>query len=115
MGQNLSRKILATHLLSENMNIGEEIAIRIDQTLTHDVTGTQAYLAFETMNIPRVKTELSVSYVDHNLLYADNKTLMTTFICSLLLKSTVFTYRVQVMAFAIQCILSVLVNQEKSY
>ena len=73
MGQNLSRKILATHLLSGNMSIGEEIAIRIDQTLTHDVTGTQAYLAFETMNVPRVKTELSVSYVDHNLLYADNK------------------------------------------
>ena len=63
MGQNLSRKILATHLLSGNMSIGEEIAIRIDQTLTHDVTGTQAYLAFETMNVPRVKTELSVSYV----------------------------------------------------
>lgn len=73
MGQSLSHKILAAHLLSGNMNIGEEIAIRIDQTLTHDVTGTQAYLAFETMNIRRVKTELSVSYVDHNLLYADNK------------------------------------------
>ena len=73
MGQNLSRKILAAHLISGNINVGEEIAVRIDQTLTHDVTGTQAYLAFETMNIPRVKTELSVSYVDHNLLYADNK------------------------------------------
>lgn len=73
MKQNLARKILKAHLLSGEMNVGEEIAVRVDQTLTHDVTGTQAYLAFETMNIPRVKTELSVSYVDHNLLYADNK------------------------------------------
>ena len=59
MGQSLSHKILAAHLISGNMNAGEEIAIRIDQTLTHDVTGTQAYLAFGTMNIPRVKTVLS--------------------------------------------------------
>lgn len=73
MGQNLSHKILSNHLLSGNLVAGEEIAVRVDQTLTHDVTGTQAYLAFETMNIGRVKTELSVSYVDHNLLYADNK------------------------------------------
>lgn len=73
MPQNLARKILASHLISGEMNVGEEIAVRVDQTLTHDVTGTQAYLAFETMNIPKVKTELSVSYVDHNLLYADNK------------------------------------------
>lgn len=73
MPQNLARKILASHLISGEMNVGEEIAVRVDQTLTHDVTGTQAYLAFETMNILKVKTELSVSYVDHNLLYADNK------------------------------------------
>lgn len=73
MPQNLAIKILAFHLISGEMNVGEEIAVRVDQTLTHDVTGTQAYLAFETMNIPKVKTELSVSYVDHNLLYADNK------------------------------------------
>lgn len=73
MGENIARKILKAHLLSGEMNVGEEIAVRIDQTLTHDVTGTQAYLAFETMNVPKVKTELSVSYVDHNLLYADNK------------------------------------------
>lgn len=73
MGQNLSHKILSNHLLSGSLVAGEEISVRVDQTLTHDVTGTQAYLAFETMNIGRVKTELSVSYVDHNLLYADNK------------------------------------------
>lgn len=73
MGKNLTRKILETHLLSGDMKAGEEIAVKVDQTLTHDVTGTQAYLAFETMGIPRTKAELSVSYVDHNLLYADNK------------------------------------------
>lgn len=73
MQENLTRKILRSHLLSGNMIVGEEIAVKVDQTLTHDVTGTQAYLAFETMNVPRVKTEVSVSYIDHNLLYADNK------------------------------------------
>lgn len=73
MKQNLTRKIIAAHLVTGTMTVGEEIAVKVDQTLTHDVTGTQAYLAFETMNVPRVKTELSVSYVDHNLLYADNK------------------------------------------
>jgi aconitate hydratase len=73
MGLNLTRKILKSHLLSGEMKPGEEISVKVDQTLTHDVTGTQAYLAFETMNIPKVRTEKSVSYVDHNLLYADNK------------------------------------------
>lgn len=73
MKENLTRKILSSHLLSGHMIVGEEVALRVDQTLTHDVTGTQAYLAFETMNVDRVKTEVSVSYVDHNLLYADNK------------------------------------------
>ncbi|MDY5305604.1 aconitate hydratase [Fusobacterium gastrosuis] len=73
MRKNLSRKILESHLISGNMIVGEEIAVKVDQTLTHDVTGTMAYLAFETMNIPKIKTELSASYADHNLLYADNK------------------------------------------
>lgn len=73
MKENLTRKILRAHLLLGNMVVGEEIAVKVDQTLTHDVTGTQAYLAFETMNVDHVKTEVSVSYVDHNLLYADNK------------------------------------------
>lgn len=73
MGENITRKIIRSHLLGGVMRAGEEIAIRIDQTLTHDVTGTQAYLAFETLGIERVRTEKSVSYIDHNLLYADNK------------------------------------------
>ncbi len=73
MGENLTRKILRAHLVSGEMAPGKEIAIRIDQTLTQDATGTMAYLQFEAMDIPRVKTEVSVSYVDHNMLQDDFK------------------------------------------
>ena len=71
MGKNLATKILEAHLLSGEMRTGEEIAIRIDQTLTQDATGTMAYLQFEAMGVPRVRTERSVAYIDHNtcLLY----------------------------------------------
>ena len=68
MGKTIAQKIIASHLLSGQMDPGNEIALRIDQTLTQDATGTMAYLEFETMGIPRVKTELSVAYVDHNTL-----------------------------------------------
>jgi aconitate hydratase len=68
MGKNLTRKILEEHLISGEMVAGKEIAIRIDQTLTQDATGTMSYLQFEAMGVPRVKTKLSVSYVDHNTL-----------------------------------------------
>lgn len=64
-------KIIRQHLVSGKMNPGEEIAIRIDQTLTQDATGTMAYLELEAMGIDRVKTELSVSYIDHNMLQTD--------------------------------------------
>ncbi|NLA40285.1 MAG: aconitate hydratase [Smithella sp.] len=66
MGKNIVEKILADHLVYGAFAPGEEIGIRIDQTLTQDATGTMAYLQFEAMNIPRVRTELSVSYIDHN-------------------------------------------------
>jgi aconitate hydratase len=68
MGDNLTKKILKSHLITGQVGSGEEIGIRIDQTLTQDATGTMAYLQFEAINIPRVKTELSVSYIDHNTL-----------------------------------------------
>ena len=68
MGKTIAQKIISEHLLIGNMAVGEEIGIRIDQTLTQDATGTMAYLEFETMGIPRVRTELSVAYVDHNTL-----------------------------------------------
>ncbi|WP_338825830.1 3-isopropylmalate dehydratase large subunit [Moorella thermoacetica] len=68
MGQNLAQKIIGQHLVAGKMVPGEEIAIRIDQTLTQDATGTMAYLQLEAMGVPRVRTRLSVSYVDHNTL-----------------------------------------------
>ena len=68
MGYTLSQKIIKAHLISGDMTPGSEIGLRIDQTLTQDATGTMAYLQLEAMNIPRVKTELSVAYIDHNTL-----------------------------------------------
>ncbi len=68
MGKTIAEKIIEKHLLLGTMEPGSEIALKIDQTLTQDATGTMAYLEFETMGIPRVKTELSVAYVDHNTL-----------------------------------------------
>ncbi len=68
MGRNLVYKILESHLVEGKLEPGTEISIKIDQTLTQDATGTMAYLQFEAMDVPRVKTEISVSYVDHNTL-----------------------------------------------
>ena len=66
MSKNVVEKVLSAHLVSGELVPGREIAIRIDQTLTQDATGTMAYLQFESMGLARAKTELSVSYVDHN-------------------------------------------------
>ena len=68
MGMTIAQKIIAAHLVAGDMTVGSEVALKIDQTLTQDATGTMAYLEFETMGIPRVKTELSIAYVDHNTL-----------------------------------------------
>lgn len=68
MGLSIAQKIIKKHLVSGEMVSGHEIALRIDQTLTQDATGTMAYLEFETIGIERVKTELSVAYIDHNTL-----------------------------------------------
>lgn len=68
MGMTLAQKILKAHLVSGEMIKGSEIGIKIDQTLTQDATGTMAYLEFEAMGVPRVKTEKSVAYIDHNTL-----------------------------------------------
>ncbi|MBR1586447.1 MAG: aconitate hydratase [Clostridia bacterium] len=67
-GQTIAQKIIAAHLLSGDMTPGAEIGLRIDQTLTQDATGTMAYLALENIGIPRVKTEKSLAYIDHNTL-----------------------------------------------
>jgi aconitate hydratase len=84
MGKNLVQKILETHLASGCLKPQEDIAISIDQTLTQDATGTMAYLQFEALGIPRVKTKFSISYVDHNMLQtgfenADDHRFLQTF------------------------------------
>ncbi len=68
MGYTIAEKIIKDHLVSGQMVRGKEIGLRMDQTLTQDATGTMAYLEFEAMGVPRVKTELSVAYIDHNTL-----------------------------------------------
>ena len=68
MGYTIAQKIIKAHMLSGDMTVGSEIALKIDQTLTQDATGTMAYLEFETMGLDRVKTERSVAYIDHNTL-----------------------------------------------
>ena len=68
MGLTIAQKIIKEHLVSGDMTPGSELALRIDQTLTQASIGTMAYLEFETMGVPRVKTELSVAYIDHNTL-----------------------------------------------
>ncbi len=68
MGLTIAQKIIKDHLVSGDMTVGSEVALRIDQTLTQDATGTMAYLEFESMGIPMVRTEKSVAYIDHNTL-----------------------------------------------
>ena len=68
MGKPIAQKIIEAHLVSGKMAVGEDVGLRIDQTLTQDATGTMAYLEFEAMGVPRVKTQRSVAYVDHNTL-----------------------------------------------
>ena len=74
MGKSLTRKILESHYVSGSMVPGEEVFIKVDQTLTHDINAVMTYLAFEAIGIDRIRTECSVSYLDHNLLYVDFKT-----------------------------------------
>jgi aconitate hydratase len=73
MGKTVAEKLLDEHLVEGRPEKGTEVGLRIDQTLTQDTTGTMVYLAFETLGLDRVKTELSVSYVDHSLLQTDHK------------------------------------------
>ena len=75
MKENVARKLIRRHLAApSDMIPGSEISLIVDHTLTHDINAVMAYLAFEALDVPRVKTKLSVSYIDHNLLQIDNKT-----------------------------------------
>jgi aconitate hydratase len=73
VGQNVAQKLIAAHLVSGQMTPGDEIALRVDQTLTQDATGTMVMLELEALGLDRVRTEVSVQYVDHNLLQTDSK------------------------------------------
>ena len=68
MGYTIAQKIIKEHLVCGEMAVGNDIGLKIDQTLTQDATGTMAYIEYEAMGIPRVKTEKSVAYIDHNTL-----------------------------------------------
>ena len=68
MGLTIAQKIIKAHMISGDMTVGSEVALKIDQTLTQDATGTMAYLEFEAMGVERVRTERSVAYIDHNTL-----------------------------------------------
>ncbi len=74
MGKSLTRKIIESHYISGSLVPGEEVFIKVDQTLTHDINAVMTYLAFEAIGLDRIRTECSVSYLDHNLLYVDHKT-----------------------------------------
>ena len=74
MGKSLAKKIIESHYKSGSMVSGEEVFINIDHTLTHDINAVMTYLAFEAIGLDRIRTETSVSHLDHNLLYIDNKT-----------------------------------------
>ncbi len=98
MGLTLAQKLIKSHLVEGEMIAGEEIGLRIDQTLTQDATGTMAYLEFEAMGVDRVKTEKSVAYIDHNTLQTgfENATFRP------LQKSTVFIFQDPATASAIR-------------
>ncbi len=74
MGKSLTHKIIESHLASGSMVPGEDVFIKVDQTLTHDINAVMTYLAFEAIGLDRIRTECSVSYLDHNLLYINNNT-----------------------------------------
>src|SRR5919201_1930858 len=73
MGRGVAQKLIASHLLSGEARPGSEIGLRIDQTLTQDATGTMVMLELEALGLDRVRTQVSVQYVDHNLLQADER------------------------------------------
>ena len=121
MGCTIAQKIIKAHLVSGEMKVGNDIGLRIDQTLTQDATGTMAYIEYEAMGIPRVKTEKSVAYIDHNTLQtgfenADDhrstpyrrasRMRTTTDLFSRSARSTAFIFHVPATVSAIRCILS---------
>ena len=104
MGKTLTEKLIAAHLVSGSMEPGAEVALRIDQTLTQDATGTMAYLEFESMGIDRVKTKRSVAYIDTTLSNPALKTPTITGTSNPLPPSTASGSPAPATASAIRCI-----------
>ena len=104
---NVVEKILAAHLVEGDASKDTELGIRIDQTLTQDATGTMAYLQFESMGVNRVKTDVSVSYVDHNTVQIGLRTPTTMTFCSLSRRNTASSIPRPATASAISCTSSV--------
>ena len=104
MGENLTRKILRDHLAKPSeMKPGDEIYLKVDQTITHDINAVMTYLAFEAIGLPRIGIESAVSYLDHNLLYITSRRRMTTSICSLPPKNLAYMSQGPATGFAILC------------
>lgn len=74
VGKSITKKIIESHYVSGSLVPGEEVFLKVDQTLTHDINAVMTYLAFEAIGLPQVRTECSVSYLDHNLLYVNTMT-----------------------------------------
>ena len=110
MGKTLAYKILEQHLVEGSMIPGEEIKIKIDQTLTQDSTGTMVYLQLEAMDVDKIQTELSVAYIDHNTL---QKTQMTTSSSRALQSATAFCSQSRATASAISFTLRISAFREK--
>lgn len=109
----LTEKILAAHLTDGEMKPGNEIGLRIDQTLTQDSTGTMAYLELEAMGIDRVKTERSVAYIDHNMLQSGPENLTTISSSRALPKTSASPTAAQATASATRCIWKTSASQVK--
>ena len=95
MRRTAAEKVIAQHLAGGKMDPDEEIAFKIDHTLTQDSTGTLTYLEFEAMGVRKVKTQLSLSFVDHNMLQNDFRNQMITATCKKSLQNTVLFSLVQ--------------------
>lgn len=113
MGYTIAQKIIKEHLVCGEMVVGNDIGLRIDQTLTQDATGTMAYIEYEAMGIPRVKTEKSVAYIDHNTLQTGFEMPTTTDLFSLYVKSTAFIFQDRATVFATRYTLKDSVSRAK--
>lgn len=113
MGLTIAQKIIKEHLVSGDMTVGSEVALRIDQTLTQDATGTMAYLEFESMGIPRVRTEKSVAYIDHNTLQSGFENADDHRYIQSVAKNTGCTFRDRATEYVTKSILNVSENPER--